>query len=488
MRKIKAHIKTSPDRNLLYKIYRDTLEANVPAPADLLALLTPIALIREAEIAKKAFLITEEEAAVDVTAIITSAFVPYLIKHTMLKSLLHSAIIKIDYANGTSLNFTVKFNNAEVVVSVKDQLNADYDLSSTFDFTMRNMVKVKDTYLADATKVRISYYTEVIEIVDHSDPQIGVTYNGPVPLGKITATLAKIAKTVTQNGAISPYLELMPLATTAVETYCYRLLAFDSSNNISDSSELMTVQLQQPLAELTYKLQTCLNTLAPIPLWTDTGVVVKSGVAIDYGKFGTPEYTTVGNILVNKVVPTMGTTSVLAVYSSTAGSVTLSFNNPWTYDIYTARKTKAFRLQASFDSTASVNVISSVLDHEAIDIDIDVANIKRCTLVSPTDPFDESSAILIGRFCLNNGRLFNKLQSDSTAPVLVSELNSGATSFNGEIAVPVVPMYNYGSVDKCTIVDNEVVAGQYYKYSITLIDVMDGSSTPTYKDVITTTV
>ena len=42
MRKIKAHIKTSPEKNLFYKLYRDVSEIGVPESSDLLAVENPI--------------------------------------------------------------------------------------------------------------------------------------------------------------------------------------------------------------------------------------------------------------------------------------------------------------------------------------------------------------------------------------------------------------------------------------------------------------
>lgn len=474
MRKIKAHIKTSPNGNLFYNLYRSTKEESLPESANILATLDPLMVIDESKVEVQAIMMFEEEGEMKTSSVIKGNLVPYSTKHKILRDMLHSVIVRITYSNKVSKMFAVKFDNKTAVLSVTDGDDKIYDSSESISIGANTIVYIHDSLLVDAVKVNTSYYTEVFEVIDSKDEQAGVTIIGEPATGISPSVLSKQNKTVTLYPEyIVPYFQLQAAVYSEPLRYFYRLLAKDEANNISDPSELMWVDLEQSNEEVDYFLQYSNSTKGLLNTkWEDTEIKMISAQTLDFGKNGTKEFTDFGNIFNGLPTKDIDSNSVRATFSTEGTpSVTLFFDNPWEDVKYKAKTTKSFRLKGILVNDPDAVVYSETLQAEEAFIGLDTVLVRRKEIVDLLNdkvaaPLEGEGAVSVATFIKFNGANYHAITKSDPGKLDEDTLNVGVFQKPMNYALMTD---NSGNLE-LGVIDIDVANGKAYRYTIYVKD------------------
>lgn len=488
MKKIKAHIKTSPDKDLTYNIYRSANGEPLPDTIDILATQTPVMVVDESKIQTSALMIFEEESNLNVSAILDNNLIPYTIGHTVLRDMLHHVIVKIDYNDGKTERYTVKFDNDHNIVSVKDSLSIEHDSSESIVINSGTIVKIHENLLVNSIKVSTSYYTEVFEVIDANVEQEGVTYNGPVALGLNPAKLSKTNELLKPTVTVSiPFMKFKAAIDLSPITYNYRIVAKDSANNISDPSDVMSLSMVQSTGTVNYTIEHCKYNSADAvdnQIWTDTNVVLSETDTFEFGKFGTENFTKYGSIFDSRIIPRMKPASITSAYLGTPTvSVTLLCDNPWSVAEYTNRTTKAFRLKGHIVGEVDKFIYSNVIPSETLKVGVDEVIVRRKEVYdSLTDntPADlEEDADTIATFIKYNGTAYTSLSVSDPTSLDASTLDTA--NFQAPMKYSLIT--DASGKPQLSIIDNDVVNGKLYRYTFYIKDDMGLISTGTSVDV-----
>lgn len=489
MKKIKAHIKTSPDKDLIYNIYRSTNDEPLPDTVDLLGVKAPIMIVDESKIVTSALMVFEEESSMNVSAILEDNLIPYTIGHIALRDMIHHIIVKIDYNNDSSKHYSIEFNNAHDIVLVKDQDGIEYDASSSVVVNSGTVIKIHEDLLVDSIKVSTSYYTEVFEVIDANVEQTGVTYNGPVALGLNPAKLNKESNTVKPTVTVNiPYLKFNPILDLSPITYNYRIIAKDSANNVSDPSDVISLSMVQSTGTVNYSLEHCrYNDTLKVEEqnWIDTSIFLSEIDNFEFGKFGTENFTKYGSIFETDIIPGIKVPSIASSYSaSPTASVTILCDNPWHVAEYTDRKTKAFRLKGHIIGEHDKFIYSNIIDSETLKVGIDQVIVRRKEVFdSLTDnvpaEIDGDDADTVASFIKFNGLKYTEL--NSTTPSVLDASTLDTASFQAPIVHSL--MTDSSGKNQLSIIDTNVVNGKLYRYTFYIKDDMGLISTGSSVDV-----
>ena len=486
MKKIRTNIKTSPSRDLLFDVYRAEVATDLPATTTALAALTPVMTVDESKIVSKAHFVQDEVIGLDITSIISGDFMPYSIKHGMLRDILHGIKVKIKMNDNSVKMYDIVFNTIGGIDSVKDEVGSSYSPSDTFDVVSANVLKIKQSLLTNSVEVKASYYTEVIEVIDLDDPQTGVTYVGPPPLGFPKADILKRDKMYTAAAtALVPYYEFEAHMVPGGETYFYRVLARDAVGNISDPSDELSIALQQSDLDVEYILQYCMDTSVTEPVWLDTPNKLANGDIISYGKPGSTGFASQGTIFVSTAPKNLASSGISAVTHTTpTADVTLTVPNAWKSDTYKSRKTKAFRLKGYLKSHNTVYDLSDVIAQALFNVGIDTVVVRRKEVADPstdTTPatLTGTDSITVASFVKRDGVTYNSIQSATPADIDLTTQDTATFQTGMKHSI----MTDSSGLSSCTIKDTNVAPGKIYRYTVYVKDDLGQVSTGVSYDV-----
>lgn len=442
--------------------------------------------VDESKITSKAHLITDEVIGLDISSIISGDFMPYSVKHGMLRDILHDVKVKITMNDSTAKVYDITFDTIGGIADVKDEVGSEYSPSDTFDVVSANVIKIKQALLTNSVQVSITYYTEVIEVIDLDDPQTGVTYNGPNPLGFPEADILKRDKTYSAASTASiPYYEFEAHMVPGGETYYYRVLARDAAGNVSDPSDELSIALQQSDTDVEYILQYCMDTSATNPVWADCPNILANGDIISYGKPDSTSFATQGTIFIDKTPKDLAGAGISAVtHSAPTPNVTLTVPNAWKDTTYKSRKTKAFRLKGFLKSHSTVTDISDVIAQALFNLGIDEVIVRRKEVADPsTDStpatLSGTDAITVATFVKRDGVSYNSIQS--TSPSDIDLTTQDTASFQTGMKYSI--MTDASGLSSLTIIDSNVATGKIYRYTIYVKDDLGEVSTGVSYDV-----
>lgn len=486
MKKIRTNIKTSPSRDLLFDVYRSDTPGVLPSTTTALAALPQIMTVDESKVNSKAHQIVDETIGLDILSIIDGDFMPYALKHGMLRDILHGLTVKITMNDSSIKTYNIQFDTIGGIAKVTDSTMSEYSASDTFNVVSANVIKIKQALLTNSVEVKASYYTEVMEVIDLDETQVGVNYFGPNPLGFPRADILKRNKTVAKTSVVSlPYYEFEANMVPGGETYYYRVLARDNVGNISDPSDEMSIALQQSDIDIEYIIQSCADTSITSPVWVDTPNKLASGDIISFGKPGSADFAAQGSIFVSDKPIDLIVASISGVtHTAPTPNVTLTAPNPWKGTTYKSKKTRAFRLKGYLKSHNTVYDVSDTIAQENFNLGLDEVVVRRKEVADPqvdTTPasLTGTDAVTVATFIKRDGLTYDNVQA--TTPADIDLTTQDTASFQTGMKYSI--MTDASGLSSITVIDSNVATGKIYRYTFYIKDDLGEISTGVSYDI-----
>lgn len=495
MKRIKLSIKTSNDKHYKYLVYRSENQADLPADIDELRLLSPVLVVDEAAVMSHATFI-QETLTPDKNKIPMTGKIPYTLTYAPAVTAIHTVKFIIQYTEPmaelgyATFDLEVLFDANGVMQEIRRHvIEDDSPLPVVTVYTGEDMLtilrKVDNTFfistdiLGDVERVNAEYHIEVVTVYDNDQAIIdGITYHGPVAGGLHTPILTATPESdIVSNSTELPLYTISAGGTADGVIYYYRILAVDSTNNVSDPSSLLATYLSQETSGYQYELQETelLNNVDIEASNWQPIVRLNDGQNILLGKPGTTEYQSFGPI-VPEEIPVFAADNVQIVLDDVVAynKITFKIPNVWANNnpFYNKRNTKAYRVIA-IDSHGLTSPHSNIIGHSSVSIPIEKMVILRKNV---TDEIDEnrqaplsplSDGVTAIQEWIRRGGIYYDALAHGTLPVNIYTTTA-----------PIALITEQSLFDDVLAIDPSVIPGQVYNYTIYLYDAYTNRSEP----------
>lgn len=506
MKKVLLDIHPSPLKNYKFKVYRDINREGLPADTNTLLEKTPIMIINEKEIGTKKAYIEDREIFMCPNTAAQGDFIPYAIPYPLAKG--QSAItLSFKYDNPVTYDeYNIRFDENRVITLVKDAQGVEYNGSEYFQIIGETVIGINKKILDKLVRLRCDYGTDVIEVSDIEDSQVGVVYNGPLPDigipvdGKIRFEREYREGSDEMENGYRHTSYVRNRTQIPEKTLYYRVIAIDEDNKVSDPSELMYVKIPKNIysnEREKYVVQFCsnyydsedydtshsntfenetdkFNKAYPLNKWIDTEITMRPG--------GKEEY--IEDFIYPGPKPTPYDTISAECVNGDEPHLKLKFFNPIAYYIFDGLERCmiiASRLKAYYVETGEVLGYSDIEYRKDDSGSIDKVLVRRKeinesssnTPCSIDGPDADTVALFVKKTNeTGNGIEYEKILTEH--PEWIDEKLENTRVFETGMNVAVINPKSYIHTDltkEVTVIDKNVVEGRRYRYTIYNTDI-----------------
>lgn len=494
MNKTKLLIKTSPSKDLIFKIYRSESQELIANELNVLNELEPIFDLDEAAAEKSYTKISEELREGDTDN--SYDMIQYKLRNNSVISDNYNINIDIFYNNpkdgicADNKNLRLDFNSSGELLklTIASSDTEDQVMDNTVDIKKiisidDDIINISKDYVCDIEKIVCSYFIEVLAVEDSNKEEVGKVYYGPEPIGIGTPKCNleyKISNPI--NSTYIPYFLITPDTIISEDyygkIYFYRIVSINKDNLISNPSNLCVKELYQKGTDVKHYLDVSKNYNydKENAVWDSLGVF-ESDKIIEIGRPESTLFNTLGTV-VNDDIPvfTADDIYVNTKYIYSDSKLILTYPNVWSIynKDFNYRYFKAYRITAECDNKYSnKSDILTINDKAHIPIDKMVI-IKRVVTEEDDNskilPSDLNDGNTIKTYVRKNGCFYDE---SSYMPLPINVISSDSI-FN---------LITEDSIFKTFELADSCIPGEEYNYTIYLFDSYGKQSNPIVKNI-----